>query len=548
MQFSPKQLLVMKTSITFLFLSIALYTYAQPTFQKSIGGSSFEDAKSAAIVPDGSGFIAAGSSSSFSISFGAYIVKYNNSGGVLWKKIVSIAGNNSFKLASITRITDTSFALCGTASGINENKSDFAVIVINKNGDPLWARTIGGLKYDDAAHATKTTDNGIIVAGSSNSFGRYSKGSFYVVKLGLNGNLIWSKTFYNKQSNRCYSVTRTDDDGCVIAGSTKTFTDGSTPDAYVLKIDKNGNVQWNSAVKRTDSPEASEGEDIVQAANGSYIVAGYTTAGESFFTNIFLCRLNPNGRLVWSKKIKGRKEAEAVSIARVTGQSFVLGGKIDLAADFATRPYVAQFDISGNVTWSRTFNDLGIVSGINIASDNGIVAVGLSSRTMSPFDLQMGVAKLSASGNICNAGSSGGIVAPVTCSVYSLKVKVKDTGSIKNASLAVTSGGDIETLCSSSLANATVQNEKHDFVHFNVTAYPNPAKDYLLVQLINNLNSQQAGFQIINSDGAVVHKINTHLNSGANTKKIDTHILAPGLYILRVNLQGNVYNIKFVKQ
>ncbi len=537
----------MKTIFTLLCISALTAINAQPTFQASIGGSSFEDGLSVAIAQGTSGFITAGSSSSFSLSFGAYLVKFSNNGTFLWDKIISIAGNNSFNLASIARSSDSTYVLGGTAEGTNENKNDFGVITVDKNGNPLWARTIGGLKDEGVAHVTKTADNAIVIAGSSNSFGKYSKGCFYAAKLDLSGNLLWARTFYNKQSNTCYSVERTADSGCVIVGSTKTFVSGSTPDVYVLKLDKHGKVEWNRAIKRTDSPEASEAEDIVQANDGTYILAGYTTAGASYYTKIYFCRLNTDGSLMWNKTIAGRKEAHALAVTRLSGNTFALAGTIDLSTDFVTIPYVCKFDISGNIIWSQTFStNSSDLSDINESSDNGIVATGLTTRT-SQGDYQMYVAKMDASGNICNQNSSGGILASVTGSTYSFNVKVKDTGTITTVPLSVTTGGDLLFLCSNGLQKS-FEKQSNSLQNIKITLNPNPANDYLFLHVDNEGKTQSVQFEIIDMRGRTIQNTNGILNTGINDKKFSIQSLKPGLYVLRIYSGNGTYFIKFMKQ
>ena len=81
------------------------------------------------------------------------------------------------------------------------------------------------------------------------------------------GNPVWEKTFGGIDTEEvAQSISRTSDDGFILAGRTNQYTYGAY-DVYLLKLDSNGDEQWNQVFG---------GENDVQNPKGGFIVAGQT--------------------------------------------------------------------------------------------------------------------------------------------------------------------------------------------------------------------------------------------------------------------------------
>ena len=59
-----------------------------------------------------------------------------------------------------------------------------------------WQKTFGGIGIDKAYSVGKTSDNGFIVAGQTESFGA-GAGDVWVLKLDANGVIEWERVYYN---------------------------------------------------------------------------------------------------------------------------------------------------------------------------------------------------------------------------------------------------------------------------------------------------------------------------------------------------------------
>ena len=177
-----------------------------------------------------------------------------------------------------------------------------------------WAKCYGGTGFDMANSVQQTTDGGYIIAGSSTStdgdvHGNHSTyiADFWIVKLNVNGDTLWTKCYGGSDRDFAQSIQQTTDDGYIVAGETFS-TDGdvhgnhdttnTNPDWWILKLDANGDTIWTRCYGGTDLDLA---QSIQQTTDGGYIVAGETFStdgdvhGRTCDQNCWILKLDING-------------------------------------------------------------------------------------------------------------------------------------------------------------------------------------------------------------------------------------------------------------
>ena len=107
----------------------------------------------------------------------------------------------------------------------------------------------------------------------------------YLVKLNSNGIVQWSKTFGGLDDEYANQVSLTADGGYIIAGSTNSFGAGGF-DAYIIKTDSLGNEQWNNTYGGSTGDYA---YSIQQTFDGGYIFTGIRN------NNIYLVKIDESG-------------------------------------------------------------------------------------------------------------------------------------------------------------------------------------------------------------------------------------------------------------
>ncbi|RYE21824.1 MAG: T9SS C-terminal target domain-containing protein [Sphingobacteriales bacterium] len=240
----------------------------------------------------------------------AWVVKMDNAGNVLWQKV--LGGANTESLNSIMQTPDGGYIALGqsnssntgTLLGISNNGgTDVWIIKLDASGSLQWQKLLGGASEDDlggySAAVKRTSDGGYIVGAyslSSNSgtlTGAVNNGlsDYWLIKLDGFGNLQWQKLFGGNGYEYCYSVIQTTDGGYVMTGystSSNTgtltgYTSNGATDAWIIKLDNLGNLQWQKLLGGIGGEIAYV---ITQINKGFAVVGSSLSAGSGYLTGL----------------------------------------------------------------------------------------------------------------------------------------------------------------------------------------------------------------------------------------------------------------------
>src|SRR6202008_1405182 len=129
-------------------------------------------------------------------------------------------------------------------------------------------RTIGDFGSETAYGIDVASNGDYVIAGETNSLG--TGGECYVVRLDPSGNLVWRKSVGGSGVDYAREIAATNDNGCVIVGTTTSYGQGGD-DAYVVKLDSTGAVVWSTTL---GSANTDNGFGIIEASDASIVVAG----------------------------------------------------------------------------------------------------------------------------------------------------------------------------------------------------------------------------------------------------------------------------------
>jgi hypothetical protein len=129
----------------------------------------------------------------------------------------------------------------------------------------------------------------------------------WLVKLDSNGNIQWQKLYWRKCGEGVNSLLQTKDGGYITAGFE--FSDdlpgtyGLGGDGWVVKFDAAGNVEWQRFVGGTQSDEL---KNIIETNDG-YVVVGNTNSVDGEICtpkgniDLFIVKLNKSGATLWKR-------------------------------------------------------------------------------------------------------------------------------------------------------------------------------------------------------------------------------------------------------
>lgn len=123
-------------------------------------------------------------------------------------------------------------------------------------------------------------------------------------------------------------------------------------DLLLCKLAPNGMLLW----KRTyGSAEGETGYKVVPASGNGIVVAGTLSGAGTGKDKMLVMRFDPEGTLLWSKTFGKDESYEAYSITELKSGGFVLTGSCNLCHLNDKSLSVTRLDPEGNAVWSKTF-------------------------------------------------------------------------------------------------------------------------------------------------------------------------------------------------
>jgi Secretion system C-terminal sorting domain len=264
------------------------------------------------------GFVIAGSTIKNGLS-DVFVVCIDSAGQELWRK--SFGGSGSDEGRSIQKTQDGGFVICGTSSSSGAGYSDLYLLKINANGDSLWARTYGGAGGESGMSVNEAQDGSLIAVGSTGSFGQgYS--SLYAVHTSANGDPLWATTYGGPNSDFGSSVDEALDGGFIFAGATASATVGYS-DVYLVKTNSSGIVEWSQTY---GGAKDDRGYCVQATDDGGYIVAATQEGTSSRQIDAYLIKTDLTGAVQWSQVYGGEKSDYCRSIIRDQNKHFIAFG------------------------------------------------------------------------------------------------------------------------------------------------------------------------------------------------------------------------------
>ena len=163
----------------------------------------------------------------------------------------------------------------------NKGNYDFWIIKISELGTLIWEKSFGGDQVDEARSISQMADGNYLVIGdtrSSNIDVSQNNGAadVWIIKISPEGSLIWEKTLGGSSFDVGRSISKTQDDGFLIAGNSRS-SDGvldinnGQNDALVMKINNSGYLEWQKTIGGTEVDFFNGVEELI---DGSIVAVG----------------------------------------------------------------------------------------------------------------------------------------------------------------------------------------------------------------------------------------------------------------------------------
>ncbi len=373
------------TLLALLTLTYSAFAQAPPVqWQRSLGGSLGEELFDIQHTLDG-GYVMTGyttsSNGDVTLALGeedVWVVKLDSTGTMEWER--SYGGSEQDIGHSIKQTPDGGYIVAGKTwssdGDVTSNHGDFDlwVLRLDNNGNLQWERNLGGPFKELGGYTAVSTSGDFFVAGSSKSLSgdlTSNNGDFdiWIVKLDMNGSLIWEHSFGGSEEDFVMGICSTSDGGVIASGYSYSENGDLTTnlgfsDAWLIKLAANGDIDWKRTYGGTQYDSAN---DIQQTTEGGYIVAGssYSNDGDLTSNNggwdMWVFKLDPSGDIQWQTSFGGTSLDVGMSVSQTTDGGYIVAGHSDSNnGDFPINQgeedtWILRLDPAGALLWQRSF-------------------------------------------------------------------------------------------------------------------------------------------------------------------------------------------------
>lgn len=362
-----------------------------------------------------------------------FIQKLDINGNFLWVK--QFGGNGFDSGTSITLDQENNIYATGGFEAVvdfdpsNETELlvsggswDIFILKLDEDGNFNWVKKVGGASDDKGNAITIDIEGNAIITGyfegtidfdPGGAYQSLSSNGFldiYILKLNSEGEFIWAKEYGDFTDDIGYDVT-TDSNGNIYATgcfrgivdfdnsqAIETLTSLGNCDAYILKLDNEGNFTW---VKQFGGYDVVTAKSLAVDYENNVVTTGYFEGAIDFenqnqiFTtegskDAFVNKLDEDGNLIWAKTFGGTAYDAAYAVSIDSLNSILITGGFSETVDFDPSElvhnlssrgsqdiFIQKLNANGDLEWVNQIGGFNLETGYAIDVDvfgNSIIA------------------------------------------------------------------------------------------------------------------------------------------------------------------------------
>jgi hypothetical protein len=498
---------------------------------------------------------------------------------IIWQQCF---GGSAIDVANdIIAIENGYFITGGTGSSdgdisFSHGMGDGWLVRTDSTGNLLWEKTYGGSNSEGFQRILPSTDGNFYLLGTSwsldgdISYNPYpGTGSFWIVKIDVEGNILWDKIAGGTKGDYLWTGAATADGGVMAIGEVSSddghvsvFYGGN--DTWMVKLSADGEVEWDYTI---GTGWFDIGQAIIQTSDGGYLAGSNSIILQGAVGNIscippsygwvtgVLTKFDADMNVQWQRCYGGNNHDGIFSIIEIengyvfTGSTSSTdmpgfhGGISDL--------WVVRIDIDGNVVWQKAFGGSGGEEGHSIfaSEDGGFIVAGITQSNNGDVSGNHGISehytdiwmfKVNGDGILQWQQCFGGAGRE---EIYKGVVRKSDNNFVIAGTTSYGPSHDVG--CTPYGGNSGLDKDFWVFEILNddtvnivtppasareIRVYPNPATTETWLQLPEGTNNSSLPMQLISAKGILVYSTTVR----GRFHKIETINLPAGLYLVRL--------------
>ena len=201
------------------------------------------------VVQTSDGGYALGGYAGPSTNYELMVAKTDSSGTIVWQRLIGGASQD-FGVA-IIQASDTNLVAVGYEQSFGAGNNDAYLVKYDISGNLLFKKTYGTANHEYARDLWETSDGGYIMAGQTGTTSPQYSG--YLVKTDANGGVQWSKTYVGSTTATNFRSIRQLSDGSYIVGGENIDVSGYSH-FYAMKTSSSGGITGCAEVTNNNVP------------------------------------------------------------------------------------------------------------------------------------------------------------------------------------------------------------------------------------------------------------------------------------------------------
>lgn len=465
-------------------------------------------------------------------SYDFLVLKYSNSGSLIWKQLVDISNDSADYLTGIYIDNNNDIIITGV-SETSTNESNSVIIKLNNEGDILWESFYSN-DYDWSLpqNLTIDTNGNIFLTGYVNL--DWNSRDMFVCKFDADGNLLWSDVYAPDESSWYVGLTiRIVDDSIISLGYSFDYSLGKK--VIILKHSQAGDL-------------ISSNEALYEGNLSRYHIDNMGNSYIGMFGDFRIFKYNQSGGQEWAFEVPTNLPDNVTAdqvrdiISDEDGNIYITGRHY--GEGYGTSNYtngdlqVNKISSEGDLIYSYRYENLSedAFDGGNklFLGDNNYLAIGGQSQDNLVGDYNYLAVVLDELGQPIDTLRQQGLGGDSV-----IKSVVMD----ENLNLYVTGTGNGDTLTQKYSFSGTASINEFPEAKTKIKVYPNPFLNEL--QIITENNQELIEFMLFNLNGAIIYRKPLENESIINFENLT---IPKGFYLYKITYGKNFQYGKLIKK
>lgn len=462
------------------------------------------------------------------ITFLFSITTANSIAQTTFQKLIGGAGTDSGRDVEFT--ADGGYMIVGHTTTNSNGFADMYVIKTDAFGDTLWTKKIGGSGVEGGYTVQRISDGNYILSGFTTSYGAGGQDAF-LVKIDPNGNTAWEKSYGGSGADRIEAAYENPDGTIIAVGASD--SDGTNSQFFLIKTTSAGDTIWT---RKIGGSAFEYGNMVKPTSDGGYIIVGQTFSYGAGSGDYYMVKTDGNGDTTWTKTFGGANLDEAKNVRQTADGGYIITGDAEMIFAGDQDIYIVKTDANGNISWTKTYrgNDKDISKMIEQTPDGGYIVAGITRSFGQSGPPDWWVLKTNSTGDTLWTRMYGG-----SSNEHLYAIKPEPGGSYIAVGHSASYGNNEQVYLMKLNSQGDAPAGSVEYEHEIFTLFPNPSEGLLYVQM---KTKNASVMKILDVSGRVISTVNIE---GKAT--LDISAFPDGLYFCEILHKNKRSVIKVIK-